>query len=88
MSQAKQISIEDANKLTQLCFDFYDRTLSKNGKPNGNEWTAVAAVILDLTNISDFKRKYKILSFASGTKCLAQYQMAVDGKGHELHLFK
>jgi hypothetical protein len=80
MPQTKPIPIEDANKLTQLCFDFYERSLTKNGKPTVNEWTTIAAIILDLTHLNDFKKKYKILSFASGTKCLAEYQLPTDGR--------
>ena len=71
--------IEDANKIAKLCFDFYDKKLSKNGKPNAQEWTILAAILLHFTDCKMEDKRLKIVSLATGSKCLPANSLPLDG---------
>jgi hypothetical protein len=61
--------------IAQLCFDFYDKNLSKNGKPNNTEWTILSAIIIHFIK----NHKFKIVSLATGSKCLPFKELPTDG---------
>ena len=73
------LSVVEADQITQLCFDFYDKRLLKNGKPTSNEWTVLSAIILHFTNINCLQKKFKIVSLATGSKCLPLKDLPTDG---------
>ena len=45
----------NADHIAQLCFEFYDKNLSKNGKPKNNEWTVLSAIVIHFINDSNNK---------------------------------
>ena len=63
-----------ANEIAKLCYSFYKINFPLKSKPTGNEWTTLAAIILTKPN-----KVNKILCMATGTKCLAEKQLPVDG---------
>jgi hypothetical protein len=76
---SKVYSVEDANKIAKLCFDFYDKKLSKNGKPNAQEWTTLAAVLVHFIDCKNADKRFKIVSLATGSKCLPASSLPLDG---------
>lgn len=72
-------NIHDANFISKLCYEFYEKRLLKNGKPVNNEWTTLSAVILNLKTIQDLNKKFKIVSLATGSKCLPMKDLPLDG---------
>ena len=73
------MDITNANQIAQLCFDFYDKNISKNGKPTSNEWTILAAIIVHFKNDLNSNKNLKIVSLATGSKCLPLKDLPNDG---------
>lgn len=57
------------DKIAKLCIDKY-KSLKKTGKPRDNEWTVLAGVVL-----KDEGDNLKIVSLATGTKCLGYKEL-------------
>jgi tRNA-specific adenosine deaminase 1 len=72
-------SINDGNQISKLCLEFYEKSLKKNGKPTANEWTILAAIVVHFTNIDNPMKKFKILSLATGSKCLPSKDLPNNG---------
>lgn len=62
-----------SNDIAQLCINHYKK-LPKSGKPNEQEWTILSAIILKYST-----NKLKILSLATGSKCLPQTSLSSNG---------
>ena len=73
------LSKEDADIVAKLCFEFFDKKLSKNGKPNDKEWTTLSAVLAYFNKVKTNDKRFKIISLATGSKCLPLSNLPLDG---------
>ncbi|CAF0710605.1 unnamed protein product [Brachionus calyciflorus] len=71
----------DFDKIAKCCYEFYDRNILIKSKPAKNEWTNLAAILVTKDHIN-----YKVLSMATGSKCLAEKQLPLNGSlVHDSH---
>jgi tRNA-specific adenosine deaminase 1 len=68
----------DANRITKLCYNFYDKTVPEKNKPKKNEWTNLAAIVLQI-KLNDESFDFKVVSMATGSKCLAEKDLPING---------
>lgn len=62
-----EYNTEFANKVTQACFDVYNR-IGKKGKPQaGREWTKMSCIVK-----TDSTGAIEVLTLATGTKCIGE----------------
>ena len=71
-----------ASQVATECFDKF-RTLPKQGKPTDKQWTVLAGIVL-VRNHSE-KLELKIVSLATGTKCLDGSTRLESNPGTLLH---
>ncbi|BES99154.1 adenosine deaminase [Nesidiocoris tenuis] len=62
-----------SDEIVNKVFELYE-SLGKNGKPAANEWTCLAAFILE-----DASGGCGVVSMATGTKCVGGNAMVIDG---------
>ena len=66
---------EYANRVAQTCYDFYKKTIPLKCRPVSAEWTTLASILLETNN----QTSLKVLCLTTGTKCLSEKQLPVDG---------
>ncbi len=72
---------EYANRVAQTCYDFYKKKIPSKWRPSATEWTILASILSE-TSDSNFK----VLCLATGTKCLSEKELSVDGTSiHDSH---
>ena len=64
----------NANKIANMCYEFYEKTFPK--KLLSNEWTNLAAILL----FNKRNETLKIVSICTGSKCLPEKQLPINGK--------
>jgi len=68
--------------VAEKCFEKF-RKLPKQGKPIENQWTVLSAIVL--VKISDEQNQIKVVSLATGTKCLDGATRLAASPGTLLH---
>jgi hypothetical protein len=69
----------NVDKIAQICFDFYDKNLSNMNRLSNKEWTNLAAILVIDKNIAKYDNQIKVLSMATGSKCLSEKLMPLNG---------
>ena len=71
----------DADELVKHVHSFYASNIPGNKRPPKSEWTNLAAILAyERTESVTFNVKsLKVLSMATGSKCLPEVEMPVDG---------
>ncbi|RNA08298.1 tRNA-specific adenosine deaminase 1 [Brachionus plicatilis] len=71
----------DFNEIAKICYDFYDKNILVKSKPTNSEWTNLAAILATLDS-----KNFRVLSIATGSKCLSEKQLPLDGSFvHDSH---
>ena len=77
MSQDRVCGLSN-DEIAQMCYDHFNQSLTKKGKPQvGKEWTMLAAVLIQTVvenNTSCF-----VASMGTGSKCVGQRKLSVEG---------
>jgi len=79
LDSRREIMSEYANRVAQICYDFYKKTVPPKCKPANTEWTTLASILLETRISSNDETSLKVLCMTTGTKCLSEKQLPVDG---------
>ena len=77
MAQIEICGLSD-DEIAQVCYDHFNHSLTKKGKPqSGREWTILAAVLIQIAagnNTSCY-----VASMGTGSKCVGQGKLSRNG---------
>uniref|UniRef100_A0A1L8DGZ3 tRNA-specific adenosine deaminase 1 n=1 Tax=Nyssomyia neivai TaxID=330878 RepID=A0A1L8DGZ3_9DIPT len=62
-----------ANDVVKLCAEFFEKELPKGGKPTGNEWTVLCAIVREACE------ELEVVAMGTGTKCIGADLMCESG---------
>lgn len=77
-SESKEESSQIAQTISNLTFKTF-QTLPKKGKPQPNEWTILASIVI-ISKLKQGKFHNKVVALGTGSKCLGKNQMTEDGE--------
>lgn len=62
-----------ANKISELCLNFYDKLPNSKRLLKDSEWTILSAIVMEREN------NYEIVAMGTGTKCIGQNMLTANG---------
>lgn len=68
-----------ADRLARAVFWHYE-SLGRNGKPQRNEWTVLAAVVAEDFTKDVKETTFEVLSLSTGNKCVGMDKMSTCGE--------
>ncbi len=69
----------NVDKIAKISYDFYDKNLSIKNKLSNREWTNLASILVVDKNETKNEHKIKVISMATGSKCLSEKLMPLNG---------
>ncbi|KAK3755412.1 hypothetical protein QZH41_016625 [Actinostola sp. cb2023] len=63
--------------IAKSCCSLYS-SIGKKGKPQGNEWTLLSAVVLVIQHADSYKTE--VVAMGTGSKCIGQSKMSAKGE--------